>query len=384
MGIFPAQWKKYIPLTIHLTLILIGLIYLSVKDSDFSKSFRRETSVGYSISTLLLLFVTLTLMLCASLKSPGIVKRNQTLIIEETFELSPSNTELTNKDSFSVSIHNMDTLNETLLRSSLNYSTEEPKFNKDRNETVEKRLFNGNKYSKLQSVDTSSDDNEEQRIGSNGAEDQAVSQSRHICKTCNLLQPLRAKHCKYCGYCIYKYDHHCPWLGTCIGENNHPYFVSFLFFHVILSSIAVQCILSTYVSGIDDGFSEWLKSNGLAVLFVILLIISILVMGFLFISHFYLISKGFSTWEFLSRSKISYLKLYRENTLKFIEQYKKDKGESRTNPAKRLKLNLTEEDFATLELKSPFDVGFFSNWKIFFFGKKPRLWDINESFPVYK
>lgn len=71
----------------------------------------------------------------------------------------------------------MDTLNETLLRSSLNYSTEEPKFNKDRNETVEKRLFNGNKYSKLQSVDTSSDDNEEQRIGSNGAEDQAVSQS---------------------------------------------------------------------------------------------------------------------------------------------------------------------------------------------------------------
>ena len=31
-------------------------------------------------------------------------------------------------------------------------------------------------------------------------------------------------HCKECGYCVNKYDHHCMFLGKCIGKNNIYFF----------------------------------------------------------------------------------------------------------------------------------------------------------------
>ena len=56
---------------------------------------------------------------------------------------------------------------------------------------------------------------------------------RRYCTKCNVEQPLRSKHCKDCEKCVAQYDHHCPWLGTCIGEKNHFFFYWFLIFQVI-------------------------------------------------------------------------------------------------------------------------------------------------------
>jgi len=34
------------------------------------------------------------------------------------------------------------------------------------------------------------------------------------------LKPPRAKHCKMCDHCCMKWDHHCFWLGACVGLYN--------------------------------------------------------------------------------------------------------------------------------------------------------------------
>lgn len=49
------------------------------------------------------------------------------------------------------------------------------------------------------------------------------------CSTCKVQTPPNRHigHCYMCGYCIENLDHHCPWMGQCIGRRNKFWFIVF-------------------------------------------------------------------------------------------------------------------------------------------------------------
>ena len=62
------------------------------------------------------------------------------------------------------------------------------------------------------------------------------------------MQPPRTYHCKQCGECILRMDHHCLWVGTCVGLMNAKYYWQFLLYSCL--AMLIMTISSFALAGL--------------------------------------------------------------------------------------------------------------------------------------
>ncbi|ETO02602.1 zinc finger protein DHHC domain containing protein, partial [Reticulomyxa filosa] len=76
-----------------------------------------------------------------------------------------------------------------------------------------------------------------------------ANEKDRYCETCNIYRPIHAKHCSTCDACVNGFDHHCPWVGTCVAERNIRYFVGFITcagVYATICCITMAMMLSRY------------------------------------------------------------------------------------------------------------------------------------------
>ncbi|RUS77494.1 hypothetical protein EGW08_014741, partial [Elysia chlorotica] len=77
------------------------------------------------------------------------------------------------------------------------------------------------------------------------------------CLWCRRLRPPRCHHCTLCKRCVLKRDHHCYFTRVCIGVNNQRHFLVFLFWSIVMTSLA-SCELVPYtLNRVFSTYSWW-------------------------------------------------------------------------------------------------------------------------------
>ncbi|XP_044468452.1 probable protein S-acyltransferase 4 isoform X2 [Mangifera indica] len=116
------------------------------------------------------------------------------------------------------------------------------------------------------------------------------------CDTCLLYRPPRASHCSICNNCVQRFDHHCPWVGQCIGIRNYRFFFMFISTSTILCVYVFVCSWVTIL----DHHKNILKAMKREILLDFLIaycFVAVWFVGGLSVFHFYLICTNQTTYE---------------------------------------------------------------------------------------
>ncbi|CAL0330078.1 unnamed protein product [Lupinus luteus] len=127
-----------------------------------------------------------------------------------------------------------------------------------------------------------------------------ISVKIKYCDTCMLYRPLRCSHCSVCDNCVERFDHHCPWVGQCIGLRNYRFYYIFVFSSTLLC-LYVHGFCWVYIKRIMDyeEISIWraMIKTPASIVLIIYTFVCVWFVGGLTVFHTYLISTNQSTYE---------------------------------------------------------------------------------------